>query len=197
MTPYSEGLDIDAPGYETAAIRNRWFDFGVYAFFDAQYMEFDLGYFGAASGKYVQSNFGHSNYDFETEYNNLNISYLDLALMVKYPFKLSSLRIPIFAGFAYSVNLSHDYSHKSNSPDVSKKDWDQMWIKLGMGLDYDLSPNVFLRASFSLAIPLITEDWKDRAQDIDSWLGMVIPGVDASYTGIGSDIILGLGWRLK
>jgi hypothetical protein len=202
LLPYQEGLNISAPQYKTANIRNNWVDWGIYGFFDAQYVLAEIGYYGAVSGKYVQSNFG-APLDLESEYDNINITYLDLGISVKYPLKLNTNGNFVFIpslGLNYWINLSEDYDYQSaldSRQDIKKKDWDQLWIKVGLGFDWYVTPKVYLRFNTKLDFPIETEDWKDRRGNIENVLGQAIRNVEATYLGIGGDFSLAVGYRIK
>ncbi|MCL2067800.1 MAG: hypothetical protein FWG99_10090 [Treponema sp.] len=195
ITPYTEQLQVSAEGYKTAYIKYNWTDWGVYAFFDAKYVEFDVSYYRALAGSYSQSSFGYP-LDLETEYGDLNISYLDLALFVKYPFRIkSSSIIPLF-GFAYKINLTSDYGYNRNEGDVPKEDWDQMWIKTGVGYDLNINRKLFARTAITICFPLETDGWIDKRIGVKRDLSPFISGVKTTFGGIGCEFLLAMGYRI-
>jgi hypothetical protein len=199
LLPYEEGLNIVAPGYKTGNIRNHWADWGLYAFFDAQYVELQAGYYGAFSGDYEQRNFGGI-LDLKSEFDDIDISYIDLSLLAKYPIKLSGVTITPMFGLGYWINLEADYGYESlrdTLNDVRKTDWDQWWLKFGLGVDKYLTERLFLRFAIKLDFPLTTEEWKDRGGDIKNAFGIVINDVDAKYSGVGGEFSLALGYKIN
>jgi hypothetical protein len=193
---YTEGLDVESKNYYTAHIKNDWIDWGLYAFFDAKYVEFDISYYRALTGKYKQTDFGDP-FDLETKYNSLDISYLDFCLMLKYPYRFGKNTLGFFGGFAYKLNLTSDYSHSPYQGDVRKEYWDELWLKFGAEYDRDLSEKIFIRAKLLFGFPLATKEWKDRASNIQSAFGLVIRDVTATPRGVGGEFGIALGYRIK
>jgi hypothetical protein len=200
LVPYMEGLDIKAPGYRDGHIRNHWVDGGFYGFFDARYIELDLGYYGALFGDYEQSGFGDP-LDLKSEYDDLRISYLDIGVLLKYPVKITNTSvITPMAGFSYWINMGADYGYKGRQDaanDLRKKDWDQMWIKAGLGFDQYVTEKLFLRFTAKLNFPIVTQDWTSRGNNITDIFGLVIDGVTSQYLGVGGEFALALGYRIK
>jgi hypothetical protein len=180
IIPYAEGLDITAPGYETAYIKNNWTDWGIFAFFDAEYAEVDVGYFQAFSGNYTQSEFGYP-LDLQSNYGDIKVSYLDIGIMLKYPLKFNNNKsvCNFMVGMSYWINIQADYGYEHSVDafaDIKKKDWNQMWIDLGVGIDQYFTEKIYLRFNAGFGVPMATEDWKKRADDIQSFFGNAISG---------------------
>jgi hypothetical protein len=202
ILPYQEGLRLTAPGYQPGQIRNHWADWGVYAFVDAQYIEIEAGYYKAFYGDYEQYNIGGP-LDYKVPYDNIDISYFDLGLLLKYPFKSSAKNPFVFTpmlGFNYWRNLNTGYGYEKNSDtalDNQKKEWDQMWIKVGLGFDKYLNEKFYLRFTAKLAFPLITEEWKKWGDNIEDFFGIAIKEFKADRTGGGGEFALALGYKIK
>jgi hypothetical protein len=201
IAPYLEGLDVTAPGYQTGHIRNNWVDWGIYAFFDAQYVEAEIGYYSALSGDYEQYDFGGP-LDLKSNYDDIAISYLDLGILLKYPIPIGNdgfVFTPML-GLSYWINLNANYGYESlvdELQDIKKTDWDQLWIKVGFGLDKYLTQKLYLRFAAKINFPLETDDWKTRGNNIGQLFGSVIAGTDTEYSGIGGEFSLALGYRIK
>jgi hypothetical protein len=201
ILPYQEGIDITAPNYKDGHIRNNWIDWGINTFFDAQYIEVGIGYYRAFSGNYEQSNFGDP-LDLKVDYETINISYFDLGIVIKYPIKFNKDTFaftPMF-GFSYWINMDADYDYQyslDEASDIRKKEWDQMWIKIGLGLDQYFTEKLYLRFTAKLNFPIVTNDWEDRGKNIEEIFGMVINGVDSKYFGVGAEFALSFGYRIK
>jgi hypothetical protein len=200
VVPYKEGLVVSASGYQTAYINNNWADWGVYAFFDAQYLEVDIGYYQAFSGNYKQSDFGYP-LDLESTYEDIKVSYLDFGLLLKYPWKLNTKSTVTFmGGVSYWINIGSDYGYSSNLDalwDIKKKDWNQMWIDLGVGIDHYFTEKMYLRFTAGLGVPLMTEDWKNRRDGIQNFFGSVISGAKARSDAIGGKFTIAFGYKLN
>ncbi|MDR2210115.1 MAG: autotransporter domain-containing protein [Spirochaetaceae bacterium] len=199
LLPYEEGLNIVATGYKTGNIRNHWADWGAHVFFDAQYVELQAGYYRAFFGDYEQRNFGGP-LDIKSEFDDVDISYIDLSLLAKYPLEFGGVTITPMIGLGYWINLDADYGYESLtdlSQDVRKTEWDQWWLKFGLGLDKYVTKELYLRFAVKLDFPLTTEEWKDRGGNIKDVFGIVIKVVDAKYSGVGGDFSLALGYKIN
>ena len=196
ITPYTEQIEISAERYKSAYVSYDWVDWSAYAFFDAQYVEFDIGYYRALYGSYSQSSFG-APLDLETQYGDLNISYLDLSLMLKYPIKIKTGAIIPLIGFSYRINLTSDYGYTSYKGDVPKKDWNQMWIKTGVNYDHNITSKIFARTVFTLCFPIKTPAWGEKCQDLYDIFAPSIPGVKTTFGGIGCELSIALGYRIN
>jgi len=196
ITPYTERMSISSDNFLTATVSYNWVDWGLYAFFDAKYVELNITYYRALSGKYEQSNFG-ALLDLITEYGALDISYLDLALMGKIPITTGPTgSIFLFGGFAYKFSLTSDYRYKYNSGDVPKEFWDQMWLKFGGSYDIPFNRRLFARTAFSVGFPIITKEWVDRRKIFETLMAGS-RGLDISYFGIGAELSAAIGYRIR
>jgi hypothetical protein len=199
LTPYQEGLNVRAPGYQTGAIRTRWADWGVYGFFDAHYVEFEAGYYQAFFGNYEWYDFGYP-LDMKVDYKDVNLSYIGLGLSLKYPVELNDIIFTPLFGVSCWINLDADYGYKKSweaLQDTKKTEWDQWWIKLGFDVDFYVTPEVYLRFGAKLDFPLTTDDWKRWGSNLADFFGLVITGVEAEYFGVGGDFSLAVGYKIK
>jgi hypothetical protein len=199
LVPYLEGLNVTASGYKDGHIRNRWVDWGLYAFFDAKYVEAEIGFYKAFFGNYEQSDFGDP-LDLTSDYKDIDLSYLDLGIALKYPMEFNNFVLAPLIGFNYWKNMRADYGYESAQDagqDMKKKDWDQMWIKAGLSLDRYFTRKLYLRLTAKLDFPIQTNDWKDRGNNIEDFFGTAIDGVNSTYFGVGGDFALSLGYRIK
>jgi hypothetical protein len=199
LTPYQEGLKVSAPGYQTASIRNNWADWGIFGFFDAHYVEVDVGYHRAFFGTYGWYDFG-SPLDMAMEYKNLDISYLSLGISLKYPLKIGGAVFAPLFGVSCWINLNADYGYENirdAAEDPRKTEWDQWWIKVGFDIDYYVTPKVYLRFAAKLDFPLPTEEWENRESNVGSSFGRLIKDADANYFGVGGDFSLAVGYKIN
>jgi hypothetical protein len=82
--------------------------------------------------------------------------------------------------------------------DVEKPDWNQMWIDLGCSFDRYVSEKVYLRFTAGLSIPMETEGWKERGDDLQDLFGSAsISGVEAKYSSIGAKLTVAVGYKLN
>ena len=196
IIPYTENIRISADNYESASISYDWNDYSVYAFFDAKYIELNVSYYRALTGIYEQSNFG-AELDLKTEYAPTSISYLDFLLMGKIPLTIGPAEnVFLFGGFSYKLNLTSDYGYIDYNGDVKKEFWDQMWIKSGFSIDFPLHSKIFIRSAFSLAFPLKTKEWDDKIKAM-KYIFSEVEGLEVNYLGIGAELTIAIGYRIK
>jgi len=196
INPYFEQLTLTATDYEDAYVTHNWLDWGIYVFFDAKYVEFDLSYYRTLLGSYEQSKFGEP-FDFKTVYKTYDISYLELALLGKFPITIGPAgQIYIYTGFAYRFSLTADYGYKENNGDVPKEFWDQMKIKFGSGFDIHVYRNMFFRTDLSLGFSIITKEWKDRKTLLKN-IFTNLPGLKLNYGGFGAELSLAIVYKIK
>jgi hypothetical protein len=120
-----------------------YFGGGGFLFFDATYAELSFGIL--AGGGTVKTTFGGNSTDTDTTVTNLNIGILG-----KYPVAINeNLYVFPLLGIDYQITLSRKDSdgneYKNPDGDESPGDFSALWFKLGCGLDYDITSNVYAR----------------------------------------------------
>jgi len=155
---------------------------GFYAFFDATYVEVDVGMlFGSQKYKYSWSS-GSLEYDQGTR------SYLTLGLFGKYPIDLGGFTLFPMLGIQYDLGLS---AKDTNGKDIEFKDpsmadtLNRLWIKLGVGADINLGDSIYLRPSLLYGINFGTKVNNDTVKAGTNTTGL--------YHGL--DIRAALGFR--
>ena len=115
---------------------------GGFVFFDATYAEVDVGFFGGG-GKFKMES-GSSTTEVDTSYMGL-----DIGLLAKYPFALGEkFTLSPLLGITYRFMLSAKMdgtNYQNSDGDDAPGDFSALWIRLGGGLDYSLTSNLFLR----------------------------------------------------
>jgi len=136
---------------------------GFYAFFDATYVEVDIGLlFGSQKGKI-------SGGGFSLELDGPNVSLLTLGVYGKYPIDLGGFTLFPMFGIQYDIGLSAELDgHKAESQDLADA-LNRFWIKLGVGADINLVDALYLRPSFLYGLNFGTKDMVDLANDADSF----------------------------
>jgi hypothetical protein len=157
-------------GYEASGfkIEMPYFGGGGFAFFDATYAELSVGVLaGGGSWKSGGSE------DFKVSLMNL-----DIALLGKFPIAVgSSLTVFPLLGADYQVTLSlkdkDGEELEKEGGDKMAGDFSALWFKLGGGLDYAITSNLYLRFEALYGIRLANKfetDTKDD-NDVDILLG--------------------------
>jgi opacity protein-like surface antigen len=160
----------------------RW---GFSAFFDAQYIEANLGF------KYFLATYQESG-DLYKEVDN----FFTFGLKFKYPFKITEA-ISIFPllGFDYSLFSRGKASYGGQSISIvrddlpSSGDIDRFSLNLGAGGDFYVGKNVFIRGEFNYAFLFNTESQKDIISVVESL------GYDLSIFQSGPVFKLAIGYR--
>jgi len=163
---------------ETEFITSSTFlSFGV--FFDATYALLTVEYaaqLGKSRAKSIATKPNSITVETDSE---LNLGYLDIGLVGKYPFTLSK-EINIFPllGFEYDINVA--MKDKNNLSAERKADLDEFYLLLGVGADFYLSKNLYLRPIVDFGINL-TAAPKTTAANTTYWGNKVDVGVYLGY----------------
>jgi len=160
---------------------------GFYAFFDATYVEVDIGMlFG--SQKMKTSITGAS-----TTTDGPDVSFLTLALYGKFPIDLGGFTLFPMLGVQYDIGLSAKQTVGGNTYEANSQDLpdalNKLWIKLGVGADFNLSDAIYLRPSFLYGINFGT---KNNNDSVDTYKKS---GTNVSTFYHGLDIRVAIGFK--
>jgi outer membrane protein W len=160
----------------------RW---GISAFFDAQYIEANLGF------NFFVFSYSESGYKYEETDN-----FFNLGLKLKYPFKITeTIRFFPLVGFDYSIFTSGKAKDYSGSLSLDRDDLvpsnalDRFSINLGIGGDFYVGSNVYIRGEFNYAFLQNTETQKESIDQIEAM------GYDLSILQHGPVFKLAIGYR--
>ena len=128
---------------------------GFYAFFDATYVELDIGMlFGKQQIKMSGGGFSLGG-------SGPSVTALTLGLYGKFPIELGIISLFPMLGLQYDIGLSVQQSgYKLDSSEVASY-MNRFWIKLGAGVDINFSDLLYLRPSFLYGINFGTKDLND------------------------------------
>jgi hypothetical protein len=165
------------------------------AFVDATYLQASVG-FAMDIGdvkwneKYSSSLLGTN--DSGTE--DIDGTWLVIGAMGKYPFKVGSFVIFPLAGVEYDLNLTykHDGSDvKDTMSDDQKANLNQFWLKAGVGADFTVSGNIYVRPSAIFGYKLHSKLQNDALDAMKA-----IPAIDkATQTDIRIDVGMAVGFK--
>ena len=157
---------------------------GFYVFFDADYVEADVGMlFGYQSHFF---SYGHKEIK-----ERIDVTYLTLGLYGKYPIYLGGFTLSPMLGVQFDVGLN---AKNVNGDDVVFGDqrykeyymlyyyFNRLWVKLGVGADFNLSDMLYLRPSVLYGINFGTKWVRNQEELVDSFF-------------YGLDIRVALGFR--
>jgi len=154
---------------------------GVYGFFDATYIEANVGVL-----------FGNYNMK-ESNSKGLDVIALKIGLFGKYPFELSGA-FSVFPLLGVDVMLPLSITSGGEAPTGEAKTtvdkmFTQAWIKLGIGADINATDHIFVRPEFLYGIRFNTDD-ETKA------IGAYNAGKRfSSIFGHGLDIRVAVGYR--
>jgi len=129
---------------------------GFYAFFDATYAMAKVGMF--IGGNSQETDLGI----FEKWKTKNSATYFSLGLLGKYPIDLGIFTLFPMLGFEYNIFMSSKKSveingvtvedesgkfKRSDAPDGHSSDFDMLILQAGVGADFNLTDNIYLRPS--------------------------------------------------
>jgi hypothetical protein len=164
---------------------------GFYVFFDAAYVEVDIGMlFG--SQKMKTSVAGAS-----ATTDGPDVTYLTLGLYGKYPIDLGGFTLFPMLGVQYDIGLSAKQTVGGITVEANSQDLpdalNKLWIKLGVGADFNLSDAVYFRPSALYGINFGTKHENNAVK------GLVKDAYGRTYAAIafyhGLDIRVALGFK--
>jgi len=158
--------------------------FGGFVFFDASYVEVDVG-FAYGSVKSV-TKFG----DEKKSENGGSLMQLNLALLGKYPIEVSSFTIFPLLGVSYNLVLSakdeDGNTPKNKDGDDDSMQFSQFGILGGIGADFNLTDALYLRAEALFQVRLASKAGKDMEDG---------PGDGKAAIGLGPVVKVALGYK--
>ena len=181
------GIDISTP-YQSGYIGFRNTSFGVYAFLDFTYLEFDMS-FARGSLTWVEE-FGYTATD-----NAGSMTQIGFSALVKYPLDLGFITFYPLFGLNYNraTSLSLSYWAFSAAGNVSASDLSQFGIQFGAGGDYDLSDTMYIRGQFLLQLRFASKLQRDMVDLLTSTSNINM--TTNTTLGFGPRIKVGVGYR--
>ncbi|GHV22915.1 hypothetical protein FACS189494_10380 [Spirochaetia bacterium] len=173
---------FNSPGLSNDYLDSMMIGFGLFAFFDATYIELDTGIV-----------FGGWNYFNDTRRNQVGISgefaltYIRFGALGKYPFKLGKLEIFPLLGIEVDVCVGGKYKNAVISD--ATESFTKLWFKTGVGVDIPLTSILYLRPEFLYGIGLQDKLEKVIRENNES----ILSGNNFNH---GFDIKLAIGVRL-
>jgi opacity protein-like surface antigen len=157
---------------------------GGFVFLDATFAELDINFtYNAGTAPYSSPAYS-TDYDF-------NFSAIGFGLLGKYPFEVGPVAIFPMIGIEYRYALSAEFDG-NDADDAS--DMSRFGIRFGAGVDYHLSPALFLRAEVLYAIRFENKFEKDRVDQMNDAYGP--SGYSfSSKMSHGPDIKIGVGYQ--
>jgi opacity protein-like surface antigen len=143
---------------------------GFNAFFDASYVMVKFGMF--IGGNSEEEKIPYAKVFYETTY-----TFLSLGLLGKYPIDLGNFTLFPMLGFEYNIFLNSKYTmniggvssggtiDRSDLADDHASDLDMFILQLGLGADFNLSEQIYLRPSVLWGIDLASSESEKTFRD--------------------------------
>jgi opacity protein-like surface antigen len=160
-------------------IETPYFGGGGFLFLDATYAELSFGIL-AGGGKMKMTQGSESG---ETDFT---ITNLNIGLLFKYPVTVGE-KLSVFPllGIDYQITV---YAKYGDAEKLEKPgDLSALWFKLGGGLDYDITSNVYLRGEALYGLRLANKMEKDMKDSME--------GIPDMRLGHGLTVKLAVGCR--
>ena len=162
-------------GDDYMGMRNM--SFGGYIFFDAAYLEADISFaYGMVSSVIKGGGLPLSG-------DAGSMLQLGFSLLAKYPIKLESVTIFPLIGAGYNMVLS--YKVNGVSAEDAREYLSQFGLLAGVGLDFNLTNSLFLRAETLFQARFPMKLMKETADAVDMTAAL----------GMGPVIKVGIGYR--
>jgi opacity protein-like surface antigen len=181
------GGGVEADGFK---MEMPYFGGGGFLFLDATYAELSFGIL--AGGGKTKMEMGGDSGDTDSTITNLNIG-----LLGKYPFAINE-KLSVFPllGIDYQITVSkkfdgENYERNMDDSDGKPVDFSALWFKLGGGLDYDITSNVYLRGEALYGLRLANKMENDLKDAFDD-MGASDP---KTRLGHGLTVKLAVGYR--
>jgi opacity protein-like surface antigen len=166
---YFDSFKLD----DTDTEEMRTIGFSAFAFFDATYVEANVGLL-----------FGDLKYGIGGEWSDeaISVSYLIFGVYGKYPIKLAGFTLFPLLGFQLDVGLSMKYEGENVLEGSSlADDMNRFWIKFGAGADFNITDKVYIRPSLLYGINFGSKNYRDAikaAKDADIKVSSFHHGLD-------------------
>jgi len=137
--------------------------FGFFGFFDAVYAEANVG---MGFGKIASSELDDKKTLVSDEKTGL--TYLSVGLLGKYPIDLGVLTLFPLLGAEYRFPLVQkddkkpDLKSSGKNGDLKNNDYSNIWVRLGVGGDVNITDMIYVRPTFLYGIRLKTEGEKKQ-----------------------------------
>jgi len=167
----------------------------VFGFFDATYVQVDLGYSMFVGGTVKESLDGAGAFDY-SESSDLegSVSYLTVGVLGKYPIPVGSFTLFPLLGVEYKLNLTYKDEDgndmKEDMTSSEKSSLNEFWFKAGLGADFNITPKVYVRPSVLFGAKVKSGEEKDLMDQVEDM------GLDVKYNVYRFDIGAAVGFKL-
>ena len=179
-------MTLDVPWASVDPIDSTAMGGGFFGFFDATYAEASVG-MGFANSKQQENTL----LGIPKDEKGTDLTYLSLALFGKYPIDLGGFTLFPMLGVQGEILVNAAYDgNKIKNEDGLYSNNSQLWFKLGVGADINITESLYLRPTFLYGLRLPTASENDT---IDMYKSA--GAKDASAIGHGLDVRLAVGYR--
>jgi hypothetical protein len=165
-------------------LRTPYYGGGAFLFMDAVYAEIFAGY-SAGGGKWKSADVGNNG-----NLPNMSRSYVNIGIFAKYPIEAGSVKVFPLLGIDYEASVSGERVSELGTF-ATKESMSALWFKIGAGVDFGLSENVYLRGEALYGVRAASEFenvWKDEETER---IGLMVN----AKLGHGGSVKVGVGVR--
>ena len=179
---FGGGVEAKVSGIKAGTLKTPYAGGGAFVFFDATFLELNLGIFGAG-GEWEEYGYGVGTFKYD-----VTGSGLDIGLFGKYPIMINdNFSLFPLLGISYRAILSAKLDgEKADDPG----DLSALWFKFGGGIDYSFTENIFFRAGILYGFRLKNKFEKDLVDLFDA-----MGAKTDTLLGNGLEIKLAIGYR--
>jgi hypothetical protein len=194
LTPYWDKQTMEVVGVSDDVTISKS-AFGAKVFFDATYVEASVGFQTNSKSYKVKSTSGTDSYS-----DGDVGTWITLAALGKYPFKLGSVSIFPLVGAQFNYCLSYKDSDgndlKSAAADADY-DYNQFMLKGGIGADFAVSSSMFIRPTLTYNYIFLSKLDKDVLTAAEALYSLMfgVP-IDMSETKSAIDLGVSVGFKL-
>ncbi len=184
----------ETDGVDTLKTTDSNFFIAPEVFFDATYIEASIGYSLFLSGSFKAELNGVSLV--EADYADMgigSISNLTFGIAGKYPITLGGVILFPLVGIDYDLNLTikdpdgNDLREFMTDDEIA--DFNNFWLKGGVGADIKVSDVLFVRPKLILGFQFLTDEQKQAIEDDDAL------GLDLSIVNMKIDLGVYVGYK--
>lgn len=159
---------------------------GAYLFFEAGYAEIFAGY-SMGGGKWKSAAASDKG-----ALPDVRRSYMNIGVLTKYPVAAGSVKLFPLLGIDYEAVVSGEFKYANGDgygvgDRPAASNLSAFWVKLGGGVDFNISESVYLRAQLLYGLRMPNNLEKEGA-DFNNYNGKAITGQGFTVrTGVGVD----------
>jgi hypothetical protein len=173
---------------------------GGFLFFDVTFAELSFGFF--TGSQTLKNLWDYGSVGYTSEEREYRITGFDISLMGKYPLITINSQLAVFPLYGFSYRPIIDLKYKNIYTVDDYEDFNALWFRLGGGMDYFFTGNIFLRFGLTYGYRFPSNYDNNMVEFFDWYIlefGISNPDSNTARTapriGHGLEIKLAIGYR--